>query len=47
MEVGRWSNSGHDIIIISKEMCNMMIDMSNFTKYVELREKGYTQFHCC
>jgi catenin alpha len=31
-EVSRWSNSGHDIIIIAKEMCNMMLDMSNFTK---------------
>ena len=31
-EVSRWSNSGHDIIIIAKEMCNMMMDMSNFTK---------------
>jgi catenin alpha len=31
-EMGRWSDSGHDIIIIAKEMCSMMMDMSNFTK---------------
>ena len=32
-EVQRWSDSGHDIIIIAKEMCSMMVDMSDFTRY--------------
>ena len=31
-EVNRWSDSGHDIIIIAKEMCHMMLDMSDFTR---------------
>lgn len=31
-EVSRWSDSGHDIIIIAKEMCSMMLDMCDFTR---------------
>lgn len=32
LEVNKWDDSGNDIILLSKEMCWMMMDMSDFTK---------------
>ena len=51
VEVTSWSDSGHDIIIIAKEMCSMMMDMSNFTKYARervcVRERERESLYVC
>ena len=31
-EVSKWDESGNDIVALAKEMCNMMVDMSDFTR---------------
>ena len=32
-EVSKWDESGNDIVLLAKEMCTMMMDMSDFTRY--------------
>lgn len=33
-EVSKWDESGNDIVALAKEMCMMMMDMSDFTRYI-------------
>ena len=33
-EVGRWDDSENDIIQVVKRMCSIMMDLSDFAKYV-------------
>lgn len=35
-EVSKWDESGNDIVVLAKEMCVMMMDMSDFTRYIRL-----------
>jgi len=32
-EVAKWDESGNDIIIIAKQMCMIMMEMTDFTRY--------------
>ena len=31
-EVNKWDDSRNDVIVIAKEMCMMMMDMTDFTR---------------
>ena len=31
-EVNQWDDSSNDIVLLAKEMCWMMMDMSDFTR---------------
>ena len=31
-EVSKWDEHGNDIVVLAKEMCVVMIDMSDFTR---------------
>ena len=33
-EIDRWDDSGNDIIVISKQMCMIMMEMTDFTRSV-------------
>ena len=33
-EVSKWDESSNDIVVLAKEMCMMMMDMSDFTRYI-------------
>ena len=33
-ELTKWDQSGNDIIILAKKMCMMMMEMSDFTRWV-------------
>ena len=33
-ELTKWDKSGNDIIILAKKMCMMMMEMSDFTRWV-------------
>ena len=33
-EVSKWDDQGNDIIVLAKKMCMIMMDMSDFTRYV-------------
>ena len=32
-EIDKWDDSGNDIIVISKQMCMIMMEMTDFTRY--------------
>ena len=32
-EVNKWDDNRNDIVVLAKEMCMMMMDMSDFTRY--------------
>jgi len=32
-EVAKWDESGNDIIIVAKQMCMIMMEMTDFTRY--------------
>ena len=32
-EVNKWDVSNNDNVVLAKEMCTMMMDMSDFTRY--------------
>ena len=34
-EIAKWDDSGNDIIVLSKQMCMIMMEMTDFTRYVE------------
>ena len=33
-EVAKWDDSGNDIIVLAKQMCMIMMEMTDFTRYV-------------
>ena len=33
-EITKWDEAGNDIIVLSKKMCMMMMEMSDFTRCV-------------
>jgi hypothetical protein len=33
MEVAKWDDSGNDIIVMAKQMCMIMMEMTDFTRY--------------
>lgn len=33
-EVSKWDDSGNDIIVLAKQMCMIMMEMTDFTRYV-------------
>lgn len=33
-EIAKWDDSGNDIIVLSKQMCMIMMEMTDFTRYV-------------
>lgn len=33
-EVSKWDERGNDIVVLAKEMSMMMMDMSDFTRYI-------------
>ena len=33
MEVAKWDDSGNDIIVKAKQMCMIMMEMTDFTRY--------------
>lgn len=35
-EVSKWDDSGNDIIVLAKQMCMIMMEMTDFTRWVYL-----------
>lgn len=35
-EVSKWDDSGNDIIVLAKQMCMIMMEMTDFTRWVFL-----------
>ena len=35
MEVAKWDDSGNDIIVMAKQMCMIMMEMTDFTRSVD------------
>lgn len=35
-EVSKWDDSGNDIIVLAKQMCMIMMEMTDFTRSVSL-----------
>ena len=33
IEVAKWDDSGNDIIVMAKQMCMIMMEMTDFTRY--------------
>lgn len=33
-EVSKWDDSGNDIIVLAKQMCMIMMEMTDFTRWV-------------
>jgi catenin alpha len=33
-EMAKWDDSGNDIIVLSKQMCMIMMEMTDFTRYI-------------
>lgn len=33
-EVAKWDDTGNDIIVLAKHMCMIMMEMTDFTRYV-------------
>lgn len=33
VEVAKWDDTGNDIIVMAKEMCVIMMEMTDFTRY--------------
>ena len=36
-EVSKWDDQSNEIIVLAKKMCMIMMDMSDFTRYVHQR----------
>ena len=36
MEVAKWDDSGNDIIVMAKQMCMIMMEMTDFTRSVSI-----------
>ena len=36
MEMAKWDDTGNDIIILAKQMCMIMMEMTDFTRYDDL-----------
>ena len=34
-EVSKWDDQSNEIIVLAKKMCMIMMDMSDFTRYIE------------
>lgn len=34
-EVAKWDDTGNDIIVLAKHMCMIMMEMTDFTRYVK------------
>ena len=35
-EIMKWDDSGNDIIVLSKQMCMIMLEMTDFTRYLSI-----------
>lgn len=33
-EVAKWDDTGNDIIVLAKHMCMIMMEMTDFTRYI-------------
>lgn len=33
-EVAKWDDNGNDIIVLAKQMCMIMMEMTDFTRYI-------------
>ena len=33
-EVSKWDDRGNDIVVIAKQMCMIMMEMTDFTRYI-------------
>lgn len=40
-EVAKWDDAGNDIIMLAKHMCMIMLEMTDFTRFI-LQIKSYT-----
>lgn len=45
-EVAKWDDTGNDIIVIAKQMCMIMMEMTDFTRYVSRASVRQTQIGC-
>ena len=36
-EIMKWDDSGNDIIVLSKQMCMIMLEMTDFTRWVKIK----------
>ena len=34
LEIAKWDSRGNDIIMLAKQMCMIMVEMTDFTRYV-------------
>lgn len=39
-EVSKWDDSGNDIIVLAKQMCMIMMEMTDFTRYVVVQDSA-------
>ena len=46
-EVSKWDESGNDIVLLAKEMYTMMMDMSDFTRYVRSTATARLKIDSC
>lgn len=37
-EVAKWDDNGNDIIVLAKQMCMIMMEMTDFTRYVRVND---------
>jgi Vinculin family len=44
-EMAKWDDNGNDIIIIAKQMCMIMMEMTDFTRFVYIC--CATSWYCC
>lgn len=40
-EVAKWDDTGNDIIVLAKHMCMIMMEMTDFTRYLPCNAKVY------
>ena len=44
-EVSKWDDSGNDIIVLAKQMCMIMMEMTDFTRWVQTNSLAHTRNH--
>ena len=43
-EVSKWDDSGNDIIVLAKQMCVIMMEMTDFTRWVHDVREGFVNY---
>lgn len=46
-EVSKWDDSGNDIIVLAKQMCMIMMEMTDFTRWVHMHFVFHQLFFLC